>query len=73
MDKYSLWQQQQARTDTTLTLSMVNHWHRYSYTKQTDEVSEKDVDALLNGNRLRKKQWFYKDNTYTIIRYDKRC
>ena len=44
----------------------------YSYTKQTDEISEKDVDALLNGNRLRKKQWFYKDKTYTIVRYDKK-
>ena len=31
----------------------------------------KEVDALLNSNRLRKKRWFYKDNTYTIVRYDK--
>lgn len=42
----------------------------YNYTKQTEGGSE-DVDALLNSNRLRKKQWFYKDNTYTIVRYDK--
>ena len=43
----------------------------YNFSKQTDEVDEKEVDALLNSNRLRKKQWFYKDNTYTIVRYDK--
>lgn len=43
----------------------------YNFSKQTDGVDEKEVDALLNSNRLRKKQWFYKDNTYTIVRYDK--
>lgn len=42
----------------------------YNYTKTND--NENDVDALLNNNRLTKKKWFYKDNTYTIIRYDKK-
>ena len=36
----------------------------YSFTKTDVEVDEKEVDALLNSNRLRKKRWFYKDNTY---------
>ena len=43
----------------------------YSFTKTDVEVDEKEVDALLNSNRIRKKRWFYKDNTYTIVRYDK--
>lgn len=44
----------------------------YNYTNTEVDVDEDNVDALLNSNRLRKKQWFYKDNTYTIVRYDKR-
>lgn len=42
----------------------------YNYTKTSE--NDIDVDALLNNNRLTKKGWFYKDNTYTIVRYNKK-
>ena len=41
----------------------------YDYTKSSE--NESDVDALLNNNRLTKKAWFYKEKTYTIVRYNK--
>ena len=44
----------------------------YNYTNTEVDEDEDNVDALLNSNRLRKKRWFYKDNTYTIVRYDKK-
>ena len=31
-----------------------------------------NVLAMLNSNNLMQKQWFFKDKTYQIIRYDKK-